>query len=80
MDAMVPPLAPPFMAWTRMATRSHGAPRRSVARCWVNHTPRSDGMESNPQACTIRAPDASAWPWWASIMARIHWVSPVRSQ
>lgn len=77
---MVPPLAPPFMRWTRMEICSHGAPKASSARCWVNQTPRSDGIESNPQAWTTRAPDAWASAWWASIMRRIHWGSPVRSQ
>lgn len=78
--AIVPPLAPPFIAFTRSATEVHGTPNSARACCWVNHTPRSDGIESNPQACTIRAPLASASAWWASIIARIQCGSPVRSQ
>jgi hypothetical protein len=37
-------------------------------------------MESNPQQCTMRAPVRSASDWCASIMRRIHCVSPVMSQ
>ena len=80
MLATVPPLAPPLAPCTRSPIRVHGAPKRARASRWVNHTPRSLGIESNPQAWTRRAPDATASSWWASIIARIHCGSPVRSQ
>ena len=80
MLAMVPPLTPPREPFTRMATRVHGSPNASSAACWVNHTPRSDGIESNPQEWTMRAPLRSASAPWASIMRCTHCTSPVRSQ
>ena len=75
----VPPLAPPFMAFTRMAILVHGSSKRADACPCVNHTPRSDGIESKPQVCTMRAPFASAVVECVSIMRCIHWGSPVRS-
>ncbi len=78
--ATVPPLAPPFIAFTRIAIWVHGSPKRRSAACWVNQTPRSDGIESKPQVWTMRAPEASAVAEWASIMRCIHCGSPVRSQ
>ena len=80
MLAIVPPLALPRMAFSRPCTVTAGAPYRSTITCWVNTTPRSKGMESNPHAWRMRAPDASASDWCASIMRRIHCSSPVRSQ
>ena len=76
----MPPLKAPFILRTRSLTSVQC--RRSLlcmARC-RNSVPRSDGMESKPQACTMRAPDARAVSSWASIIRRIHWTSPVMSQ
>ena len=42
-------------------------------------TPRSDGIESNPPPCTIRAPDPAATSWYRSALARSNSTSPVRS-
>ena len=52
--------AQPEYYLTRSEIDVHGRPNCSCARCWVNHTPRSLGIESNPHAWTIRAPDATA--------------------
>ena len=79
MLAIVPPLAPPFIAFTTMRIRLHGSPNAFIACSWVNQTPRSDGIESKPHVCTMRAPLRSAAAEWVSIMRCIHWGSPVRS-
>ena len=49
-EAIVPPLAPPLAAFTAMLIDVHGAPKRSWDSRWRNHTPMSDGTESNPHA------------------------------
>jgi diketogulonate reductase-like aldo/keto reductase len=57
-----------------------GAPNRAIISCCSAHAPRSLGIESKPHVCTMRAPFARAASWCASIIARIHGTSPVRSQ
>ena len=54
MDATVPPLKPPFIVATNRTSAS------SPAASCSSSTPRSDGMESYPHECTIRAPDSRA--------------------
>jgi hypothetical protein len=44
-----------------MEIRVHGSPNAAMARCWVNQTPRSDGMESKPQVWTMREPVSAAF-------------------
>src|SRR5664279_3584746 len=59
---MVPPLTPPLIETTsNVASASVPSPsaRTRSASIW---TPRSDGTESNPQECTIGAPDAADVP------------------
>ena len=60
MLATVPPEAPPRIAFTRIFTLVQGSPKRRTASCCRNITPRSDGIESKPQQCTMRAPLARA--------------------
>ena len=57
MLATVPPENPPRIVRTRIVTRSQGLPKRRMASRWRKNTPRSDGIESKPQQCTMRAPD-----------------------
>ena len=55
-EATVPPEKPPRIVRTRIFTWRQGAPKRCRARACRKCTPRSNGTESNPQQCTIRAP------------------------
>jgi hypothetical protein len=80
MLAAVPPLRPPLTLRTKHFTCRHGGPPASFAACCTTSVPRSDGIESNPQQCTMRAPVSLARAWCASIIARTNWGSPVRSQ
>ena len=77
--ARVPPDQTPFMPRTRPLTRLQGAPVRSMACCCRKNTPRSKGMESNPQENTMRAPLLLAASPWASIICCIQLGSPQRS-
>ena len=45
----------------------------------MQQVPRSDGTESNPQLCTIRAPASAAMPWQRSMLSRMNSTSPDRS-
>jgi len=72
-EAIVPPLAPPRIA----VTTSVVSPSSPAASC-RRKTPRSEGIESKPQECTIRAP-ASAARSWRSMVSRTNSTSPVRS-
>jgi hypothetical protein len=80
MLATVPPLKLPFILRTNSLTELQGRPKRSIACSCRNRQPRSDGIESKPQECTIRAPVSTARASWASIMRRIQCTSPLRSQ
>ena len=80
MIAMVTPEAPPLNPCTRSLTCGEVTPWRVCISRWTNHVPRSEGMQSNPQAWTIRAPLLRAASWCVSIMRCIQWTSPVRSQ
>ena len=57
----MPPENSPRITLTRILTRVQGAPSRFIAWRCRKYTPMSDGMESNPQQCTMRAqsPDAA---------------------
>ena len=55
------------------------APAALTASCRTS-TPRSDGIESNPHAETIRAPLAAAIGSSSSIALRMNLTSPARSQ
>jgi hypothetical protein len=77
-EASVPPLKPPFSAvTTSVVSPSSPAPSACTASCSTS-TPRSEGIESNPQELTIRAP---AWRArsWRSMHSRTNRTSPVRS-
>ena len=80
MLAIVPPEAPPRIALTRSFTREQVLPYFCIACFCRKCTPRSEGIESKPQQCTMRAPEARAAPSYLRIMRRIHCTSPVRSQ
>jgi hypothetical protein len=80
MLAIVPPDAPPLSRLTRILTRVAGTPHVAFACCCRNQTPMSEGTESKPQQCTMRAPDRLAAASWRAIILRIHCASPVRSQ
>ena len=54
-------------------------PWRATASCWSISTPRSKGIESNPEEKQIRAPLALAASWCCSIFSAIHAGSPHRS-
>ena len=71
-EAMVPPLAPPFAPLTPMLMEVHGSPKRSCASRCRNQTPMSDGTESNPHEWTMRAPLSVARSWYRSIIRCIH--------
>jgi hypothetical protein len=58
--ATVPPENSPRITLTRILTRVQGAPSRFIAWRCRKCTPMSEGMESNPQQCTMRAPDFRA--------------------
>lgn len=58
------------------STRS-GTPDGS--RFTVKYVPRSAGIESNPQACTSRAPVSRARASWATYIRSMNSGSPVRS-
>ena len=51
----------------------------ALSCCTVKRAPRSCGIESKPQACTIRAPVRSAVAWWATYIRSTNSGSPVRS-
>jgi hypothetical protein len=74
-ESNVPPEAVP-PARTKPSTSS-GTPSGSCST--VNCAPRSWGIESKPQACTIRAPVCFAVAWWARYMESTNSGSPVRS-
>jgi hypothetical protein len=78
--AIVPPDSPPRCSPYSAVTLRAGRPNRAMNACCAAQVPRSEGIESNPQVWTIRAPVARACAWWASIIRRIHCTSPVRSQ
>jgi hypothetical protein len=76
---MVPPDRPPRIEVT-VRTVSVRLPSPSAAtRSAVMRTPRSDGIESNPQACTMRAPVSAALAATVSSDHRTKRTSPVRS-
>ena len=58
--AAVPPENPPRIARTRILTRVQGCPSRRIDSRCRKYTPRSEGIESKPQQCTMRAPEACA--------------------
>jgi hypothetical protein len=79
MLAIVPPLIAPFVS----PAKKRIAPQRAsyfvrAYSCSIS-TPRSDGIESYPHECTMRAPVFCARPWCWSIMSRMNGVSPARS-
>ena len=78
-ESTVPPLMPPRSPTTSVVV-SPSSPSVSArtASCSV-WTPRSDGIESNPQAWTIRAPLPAATEWKRSIAWRMNSTSPARS-
>ena len=79
-ESIVPPLTPPRIDTTD-STVSVSSPAPSAAtRSAVTNTPRSDGIESNPQECTIRAPVSRAVSCQVSALCRTNNTSPVRSQ
>src|SRR3990167_8848171 len=69
--AIVPPDAPPAILRTRPLTRGAGWPWRRTASACKNRTPRSNGIESNPQLNVMRAPEALAAASCSSIISRI---------
>jgi len=63
MVSSVPPLSPPRMlVTTSVVSVSSPAPSAWTRAC-STCTPRSDGIESKPHECTIRAPLATACSW-----------------
>ncbi|CEZ69399.1 Uncharacterised protein [Mycobacterium tuberculosis] len=78
-DAMVPPENPPLKERTTQLV-SVSSPAPSSRAAWYRaYTLRSDGTESNPQACTMRAPVSAACLWYKSMLLRMNIGSPVRS-
>ena len=73
-ESIVPPLAPPLTPLTTSVVSASSPP--SSCR---SQTPRSDGIESKPQQCTIRAPLCCAFASQRSIESRTKSGSPVRS-
>ena len=65
---------PPARTTPRMATGPFAA---SCLTVYIRA--RSGGTESKPQACTIRAPDATAVAWWATYIRSTNSGSPVTS-
>ncbi|PQM44252.1 hypothetical protein C1Y40_05588 [Mycobacterium talmoniae] len=75
----MPPETPPEkLRSTKLVSSSSPASSSRAAR-YSAYTLRSDGMESNPQACTIRAPVSTACLWCKSMLLRTNIASPVRS-
>ena len=74
--AIVPPEKPPRMSVTRSVTFAKAPPAAFESM----RVPRSDGIESNPQACTIRAPDSRATASSSCAVRRMKSTSAVRSQ
>ena len=79
MEAMVPPENVPFMARTRPLTVAIGWPVLAMACCCSRYAPKSNGRESKPQLCTMRAPDALAALLYCAMVSCIQLGSPVRS-
>ncbi len=78
-ESMVPPDSPPLSRRTkRTVSVSSPAPSSAAMRA-VSQTPRSDGIESKPHECTMRAPERWATSWKASAVSRTKRTSPVRS-
>ncbi|SKV50371.1 Uncharacterised protein [Mycobacteroides abscessus subsp. abscessus] len=75
----MPPLTPPRnLLSTYVVSRSSPVPS-SCARRYSAYTLKSDGMESNPQQWTIRAPVSAACFPYTSMLSRTKLTSPVRS-
>jgi hypothetical protein len=76
---MVPPLKPPrTLVRTSVVSVSSPAPSALTCSC-STCTPMSEGTESNPHECTMRAPVERATSWFSSALARANTTSPVRS-
>ena len=78
-ESIVPPLKPPLrLVTSSVVSPRPPSPRRSASR-WSRWTPRSDGIESNPQEVTMRAPVRTAVSCAGSTASRTNSTSPVRS-
>ena len=78
-ESIVPPLIPPrSLVTTSVVPVSAPAPS---AAAWVYSrcTPRSEGIESKPHECTIRAPVERAGSWFSAMLSRTKSTSPVTS-
>ncbi len=76
---MVPPLMPPRIERTASRVAASSAPSARAASAH-SITPRSLGMESNPEAWTMRAPESIAASWLAAMLRCTNSTSPVRSR
>ena len=78
-ESMVPPEMPPRIERTRRVVSPSSPAPSAAARSAVTSTPRSLGIESKPQACTIRASVSAARAATSSSDQRTNSTSPVRS-
>ena len=78
-ESIVPPDTPPRMPITTSTVSVSVPAPSSCARSCRASTERSDGIESNPAECTMRAPVRRAVSWARSTDARANSTSPVRS-